>query len=345
MVDPLTRRVPAPDDPTLSVVVPVFNEEENVPALIDRLIPQLDMTACSYEILFVDDGSRDQTAAIIESAAHRNPRARLLRLSRNFGHQAALVAGMEHARGEAIITMDGDLQHPPELLPALVKNWREGADVVQTIRRETADAGVFKRATSNGFYRLLSIVSRIRVTPGAADFRLLSREAVNAFLQCRERRRFNRGLVQWIGFSYVEVPYDAAPRFAGRSKYSIRAMTRLAGDAIFSFSTLPLRIAGIAGALVSLAAAIYLLFVLWARLFTNWAMAGWSSIQATVLILGGMQLVVLWILGEYVGRLYEEAKGRPIYILRRSSPELRSVAPEERRGANLDDTPDAGKHR
>lgn len=315
---------------TLSIVVPVFNEQENALALFERLIPQLSATGCSYEVLFVDDGSRDNSAAVIEELGRRNPAVKLLRLSRNFGHQAALVAGMEHSRGEAIITMDGDLQHPPELIPRLVESWRGGADVVQTIRRETADAGIFKRATSSGFYRLLSIVSRIRVTPGAADFRLLSREAADAFLQCRERSRFNRGLVQWIGFPYVEVPYDAAPRFAGRSKYSIRAMTRLAGDAIFSFSTLPLRIAGIAGALVSVAAALYLLFVLWARLFTNWAMAGWSSIQATVLILGGMQLVVLWILGEYVGRLYDEAKERPIYILRRTSPESRRLQNSEK---------------
>jgi dolichol-phosphate mannosyltransferase len=325
---PLTPAVaPAP---TLSVVVPVFNEMENVSALLDRLLPALAAVGLTFEVLFVDDGSRDQTAAVIERTASVNSAVRLLRLSRNFGHQAALVAGMEHARGQAVVSMDGDLQHPPELIATLIEHWRAGADVVQTVRRETADAGVFKRATSRGFYRLLSAVSRIRVTAGAADFRLLSREALTAFLSCRERRRFNRGLVQWIGFPYVEVPYDAAPRHAGRTKYSLRAMCRLAGDAIFSFSTLPLRIAGLAGALVSLAAAAYLLFVLWARLFTNWVTPGWTSTQATVLVLGGMQLVVLWIIGEYIGRLYEEAKERPIYLVRSNRPAAREVGSEGR---------------
>lgn len=316
--------------PTLSVVVPVFNEMENVPALLDRLLPALAAAGLTFEVLFVDDGSRDETAAVVQRAAGANPAVRLVRLSRNFGHQAALVAGMEHARGQAVVTMDGDLQHPPELIAQLIEHWRNGADVVQTVRRETADAGFFKRATSRGFYRLLSAVSRIRVTAGAADFRLLSREALTAFLSCRERRRFNRGLVQWIGFPYVEVPYEAAPRHAGRTKYSFRAMCRLAGDAIFSFSTLPLRMAGLAGALVSLAAAGYLLFVLWAKLFTDRATPGWTSTQATVLVLGGMQLVVLWIIGEYVGRLYDEAKQRPIYIVRSNRPTLRETASDGR---------------
>lgn len=309
---------------TLSVVVPVFNEQANLDPLTARLLPVLRSLTDSFEILFVDDGSRDDTAVRVEELAEANPEIRLIRLARNFGHQVALVAGMEHARGEAVITLDGDLQHPPELIPSLVRLWREGFDVVQTIRRETADAGLAKRISSRWFYRLLSAVSRIDVTPGAADFRLLSRPAVDAFLACRERCRFNRGLVQWIGFSCAEVPYDAAPRHAGRSKYSLRSMLRLAGDAIFSFSSLPLRLAGLAGAFVSLAAAAYLLFVLWARLFTNWVQPGWSSILAAVLIIGGMQLVVLWILGEYIGRLYEEAKQRPLYIVR---PTARHVAP------------------
>lgn len=324
---PSPTALPAPE---LSLVIPVLNEMDNVPLLLARLIHALAPIGLTFEILFVDDGSRDQTAAVIDQLAEHNPAVRLLRLSRNFGHQAALVAGMEHARGRAVITMDGDLQHPPELIGELVERWRGGADVVQTVRRDTADAGLFKRATSTGFYRLLSAISRIRVTPGAADFRLLSREALDAFLACRERRRFNRGLVQWIGFPYVEVPYDAASRHAGRSKYSFRAMCRLAGDAIFSFSTLPLRVAGLAGVVVSLAAAGYLLFVLWARLFTNWVTPGWTSTQVTVLGLGGMQLVVLWIIGEYVGRLYEEAKQRPIYIVRSNRPAGRDSSADGR---------------
>lgn len=302
--------------PTLSVVVPVFNEQDNVAALTARTTAVLQRLGCDYELLFVDDGSRDQTASRIEQLAAANPHLRLLHLSRNFGHQAALFAGLEHARGDAVITLDGDLQHPPELIEPLVARWRAGAEVVQAVRREPADVSPLKRAGSHGFYRLLSAVSRIHVTPGAADFRLMSREAVNAFLTCRERCRFNRGLVQWIGFAYEEVAYEAQPRQAGRSKYTWRAMVRLAGDAIFSFSSWPLRLAGLAGVFVSLAAMAYLLFVLWARLFTNRTIPGWSSILATVLVLGGVQLIVLWILGEYIGRLYEEAKQRPIYIVR-----------------------------
>ncbi len=315
----------APDKALLSIVVPVFNEQENAALVAQRVREALAGLDLDHELLFVDDGSRDRTAAIVEQLARADGRVRLVRLSRNFGHQAALLAGLDHARGDAVITMDGDLQHPPELIPRLVELWRDGADVVQTIRREPADDSALKRTGSTWFYRLLSSVSRVRVTPGAADFRLLARPAVDAFCACRERARFNRGLVQWIGFSYVELPYDARPRHAGRSKYSWRAMFRLAGDAIFSFSTLPLRLAGLAGGLVSIFAAAYLLFVIWARLFTDRVVPGWSSILAAVLVIGGVQLMVLWIIGEYVGRLYEEAKQRPIYVAR-----TERIAPQSR---------------
>ncbi|MEP0847660.1 MAG: glycosyltransferase family 2 protein [Phycisphaerae bacterium] len=310
-MNPLAESVP-----TVSVVIPVFNEAENIETLLRRVRAALESSTGAYELVIVDDGSRDASPVLIQRAAGTDTRIRLVQLSRNFGHQAALLAGMDNARGDAVITMDADLQHPPELLPELIRLWREGAEVVQTIRREPADDSALKRMSSRWFYRLLSSLSRYRVTPGAADFRLLSRPAAEAFRACRERCRFNRGLVQWIGFRYVELVYDAAPRHAGRSKYSWRAMLRLAGDAVFSFSTWPLRLAGLAGACVSLAAAAYLLFVLWARIFTDRVEPGWSSILASVLVIGGMQLVVLWILGEYVGRLYEEAKQRPLYIVR-----------------------------
>jgi dolichol-phosphate mannosyltransferase len=310
------------------VVIPVYNESDNLEPLLKRACSVLAGLAESSEIVFVDDGSTDGTGSRIEQEARQDSRVRLVRLSRNFGHQPALVAGLEHARGAAVITMDGDLQHPPELIPQLVEYWRKGHEVVQAIRREPADASPVKRAGSRWFYWWLSALTRLKVTPGAADFRLMSREAVAAFLACRERRRCNRALVQWIGFSYVEVPYDAQPRHAGRSKYSYRAMLRLAGDAIFSFSSWPLRLAGLAGVLVSLAALGYLLFVLWARLFTDRTVPGWSSILAAVLILGGVNLVVLWILGEYVGRMYEEVKQRPIYIVRQPRPPAPSTQPQ-----------------
>lgn len=305
---------------TLSVVVPVYNERENVGELLRRIEESVRPLGLEYEVVFANDGSRDGTDELLERLRAGRPGVRVVHLSRNFGHQAAIVAGLSAARGELVVTLDGDLQHPPELIPELVRRWREGADIVQTVRREPADANPLKRAGSRGFYRLLSMVSRIAVTPGAADFRLMTREAVDAFLRCGERGRFNRGLVQWIGFHCVELPYDAAPRAAGRSKYSWRSMLRLAGDAIFSFSSWPLRLAGVVGGAVSLAALGYLLFALYARLAGWTTVPGWTSTLASVLILGGLQLIVLWILGEYVGRLYEEVKQRPIYIVRQGPP-------------------------
>ncbi len=325
MIAGMSRAVPS-DSPELSIVIPVFNERENVDPLLARLRPVLAQVGRAYEVLYVDDGSRDGTADHIAALAAADPRIRLLRLSRNFGHQAALVAGLAYARGAAVITLDGDLQHPPELIPRLVQRWQAGDDVVQAIRREPADDNLLKRTSSRGFYRLLSALTRLHVTPGAADYRLLSRAALTAFLACGERCRFNRGLVQWIGFPYSEVPYDAEPRYAGRSKYSWRAMLRLAGDAIFSFSSWPLRAAGLVGGVVSGAAALYLLYVVGARLFfPDVVERGWSSILATVLILGGLNLLVLWILGEYVGRVYEEVKQRPIYIVRPTEREPRKA--------------------
>ena len=311
---------PAPRSrPLLSIVIPLYDEQDNVAPLLQRTRTALLNLTLHCEIILVDDGSTDQTPTIIQQHAATDPNLRPLRLSRNFGHQAALFAGLEHARGDAVITMDGDLQHPPELIPTLVERWQAGHDVVQAVRRQTADAGLLKRATSRGFYGLLSTISRVNVTPGAADFRLMSRPAVDAFLACRERCRFNRGIVQWIGFSCAQIPYVASGRHAGRSKYGYKQMLRLAGDAVFSFSSWPLRLAGLAGAFISLAAAAYLLFVLWARFFTEQTVPGWSSLLATLLIIGGGQLIVLWILGEYLGRLYEEAKQRPLYIVRPSN--------------------------
>jgi polyisoprenyl-phosphate glycosyltransferase len=319
--------------PPLSVVVPVYNEAANIAPFLNRTLAVLRSLNREFELLFVDDGSSDDTGDRLNAAARDCPSVRLLRLSRNFGHQAALVAGLAHARGAAVITMDGDLQHPPELIPRLVTEWNQGVDVVQAVRLEPVDNSPLKRASSRGFYRLLSAVSRLAVTPGASDFRLMSRAAVDAFLACPERCRFNRGLVQWIGFTRCEIPYDAAPRHAGRSKYSWRAMLRLAGDAIFSFSSLPLRLAGFVGACVSVVATLYLVFVVTAYFFTDRTVPGWASTLAAVLILGGVNLIVLWILGEYVGRLYEEVKQRPIYIVRADPPAASAVSADQTQAA------------
>lgn len=312
----------------LSVVIPAYNEAENIAPLLRRLTPVLDSLNSPWEIIFVDDGSSDATAAATAAAAAGNERIRPLRLARNFGHQVALYAGIEHARGAAVISLDADLQHPPELIPEMVRLWRDGADVVQCVRRRTAGAGAFKSLTSRAFYRILSALATVQVSPGAADFRLLSRRAAAAFLACRETARFNRGLVHWIGFERREITYDAEPRAAGRTKYSLRGMLRLAGNAIFSFSSWPLRFAGLAGAVVSLCAIAYLAFVLWAALFTTRVVPGWTSILATVLVLGGVQLIVLWIMGEYLGRTFDEVKRRPLYLLRDEPPPAPHADPD-----------------
>ncbi len=306
--------------PLISVVVPVCSEADNVSPLAARIATALSATGLPYELLFVDDGSTDQTPDRLRQLAAASPAVRILELSRNFGHQAALLAGLEHARGDAVISLDGDLQHPPELIPELIGHWRAGAEIVQAVRRDPVGGNALKRAGSRWFYRLLGAATRLDLTPGSADFRLLSRIAVDALVACRERCRFNRGLVRWIGFRQVQVPYDAAERLTGHSKYSLRSMLRLASDALFSFSILPLRLAGLAGGLISLAAMAYLAFVLGARIFRpDLVVPGWSSILASVLLIGGVQLIVLWILGEYVGRLYEEVKQRPSYIVRTDS--------------------------
>lgn len=306
--------------PFVSVVVPVCNEADNVAPLAARIAAILSAADVRHELLFIDDGSTDQTAERLRALSAASPAVRVLELTRNFGHQAALFAGLEHARGDAVISLDGDLQHPPELIPELIEHWTAGAEIVQAVRREPVGGSALKRSGSRWFYALLGAATRLELTPGSADFRLLSRPAVNALLACRERCRFNRGLVRWIGFRQVEVPYEAAERHTGRSKYSLRSMCRLAADALFSFSTLPLRLAGLAGGVISLAAMAYLAFVLGARIFRpDLVVPGWSSILASVLLIGGVQLIVLWILGEYVGRLYEEVKQRPIYLVRTDS--------------------------
>ena len=306
--------------PQLSVVVPAFNEQPNLAPLVERLVGAIGpLLGTAYEIILVDDGSSDDTPAAVSALRAQHPNLQYVRLARNFGHQAALFAGLEHSRGLAVVTLDADLQHPPELIPQLVDRWREGFDVVQAVRTSTRGAAASRSWASTTFYRILSKVSQIRLAPGSADFRLMSRSAVDALLQCRERVRFHRGLVQWIGFSVAEVPYEAAERHAGRSKYSWASMLNLAANAIFSFSSWPLRLAGMAGVAVSLAAIAYLAFVLWAKFFLHNIVAGWSSILAAVLALGGMQLVVLWIIGEYVGRLYEESKQRPIYVVKETT--------------------------
>jgi len=302
--------------PLVSVVVPFYDEKENLEALWKEIRAALDRGGIGGEILFVDDGSRDGSHLVVERLHERDPSVRLVRLSRNFGHQAALTAGLDLARGEAVISLDADLQHPPALIPEMVRLWREeGWAVVNALRRRMEDAGLLKRVASRLFYALWKRLSEVEIRPGSADFRLLDRSVVDALKELPERHRFLRGLVPWLGFPQTEIFFEAPARHAGKSKYSIKKMFRLAVDGITSFSAAPLQVTALAGAAVTALAFLYMVyaFVQWAR---GAVQPGWSSLIAAVLLLGGIQLLALGVIGLYLGRVYNEVKGRPLYVLR-----------------------------
>jgi len=302
--------------PTLSIVIPVFNEEEVLPTLGERLAAVTAQAGLPYEIILVDDGSRDRSWNEMCALAERDPHVVLVRLSRNFGHQLAITAGVEHARGDAVVIMDADLQDPPEVVLEMLEHWRDGADVVYGRRRVRAGESRFKLATASGFYRLIRRLTTVDIPADTGDFRLMSRAAVDALNRLGERNRFVRGMVAWIGFRQDEVLYDRAARFAGTTKYPLRKMLRFAADAIFSFSYVPLRVATLCGATVSMASFIYAMYAVMARIF-NWNVVhGWASVMVAVVFLGGVQLICVGLLGEYVGRIYDEVKKRPLYIAR-----------------------------
>jgi dolichol-phosphate mannosyltransferase len=301
---------------TISVVTPVFNEETNIVALVDRVLDVLAPLPYEVEIIIADDGSGPTTARILDDLCRRRPEVGVVRLSRNFGHQAALTAGIDHARGDAVIVMDSDLQHPPILLPQMLQYWQEGFDVVYTVREEDETVGVLKRITSRVFYQMFNAMSDTEVPARAADFRLMSRAAADALRGMRERARFLRGLSVWIGFPQIAISYKAASRASGRSKFSVRKMLKLGTDGILSMSTLPLRIALWLGMALSSLSFAYLVYIIWAFFFTNRAIVGWSSLIVAILFLGGLQINILGIIGLYIAKTYEETKQRPIYIVR-----------------------------
>jgi dolichol-phosphate mannosyltransferase len=310
----------ADDLPVLSIVSPAFNEGEALPRFHDELMRAIESLGGEFqvEIIYVDDGSHDGTLAVLRYLAATDDRVRYLSLSRNFGHQAALTAGLEHARGDAVITLDCDGQHPPKLIPTLVELWRAGHDVVLTIRAADRRLGWFKRATSAVFYRLLRRWTVLQVRAAASDFRLLSRKATDALLQLREAHRFLRGMVQWLGFSVAEAPFTPSPRVGGVSKYTLGKMVRLAGDGLFSFSRVPLRLCVLAGLaatglsfLASTAAAVF------HRGPVDPLMV---ALLVAVHIVGAGILAALAVLGEYVGRIHDESKNRPLYLIKESYP-------------------------
>ncbi|MBI4789475.1 MAG: glycosyltransferase family 2 protein [Chloroflexi bacterium] len=307
--------------PDLSVVTPCYNEADGVLAFYEMLRSTLERQGCSHEIIFVDDGSTDDTLPILNRIADANERVVVLSLTRNFGHQAALTAGMDHARGRMILVMDSDLQHPPELIPQMIRELATGADVVYAVRQETAGSGLFKRITSNGFYALMNRFGAAPFIPGAADFRLLSERANESIRQMRETHRFLRGLVTWTGYPAKVISYRANPRGAGKSKYTWSKMIRLAFDATFSFSVLPLRfVTGLGLALIGLGLA-YLVYILVGVIaWPESVQPGWPSVIASLLVLSGVQLLSLGVIATYVGMIFEQVKGRPLYVLKQGRP-------------------------
>jgi glycosyltransferase involved in cell wall biosynthesis len=299
----------------LSVVVPVYNEEENVPELHRRLTDTLSGGVESYEIVLVDDGSRDRTWEIVCDLATRDPRVKGVSFSRNFGHQMAFTAGVERASGNAVVIMDADLQDPPELLPELLARWREGYDVVYAVRARRAAETAFKLFTAAAFYRVLRRITRVDIPVDTGDFRLMSRRAVDAFRRMPEQHRFTRGMVAWLGFKQVGVAYNRAARHAGETKYPLRKMLRLASDGITAFSYVPLQLATWVGLVVTALAAVAL--ATGAVVGMGWGgVPTWAFAAAGLALLGGLQLVAVGLLGEYVGRVFDEVKRRPLYLVR-----------------------------
>jgi len=309
----MERSIESEAQPLVSVVVPAFNEEGNIDLLYEAVNQAIGTTGLRFEMLFVDDGSKDATLRRVLALHHRDPRVRPIALTRNFGHQAALVAGLEAARGDAVITMDCDLQHPPHLIPDMIAAWRRGSPIVQMIREDTLGASVAKRAVSRVFYKLINFLSDTPITPDAADFQLLDREALESLLKLGDSRPFLRGMVAWLGYPRTELRYTAAARTIGRSSYDFRRMLNLSLDAITNFSTKPLRIAFYLGCLSAVLSLAYLIYI--AIAFARGKVVeGWSSLMVVLLFLGATQLMTLGILGEYIGRIFDQTRARPRYL-------------------------------
>jgi polyisoprenyl-phosphate glycosyltransferase len=318
----------------LSVVAPVYDEEQLIELFVKRTTAAL--ADYAFELVLVDDGSSDATPQLLDRLADQDPRVRVIHLSRNFGHQAALTAGLEHAIGDVVAMIDADLQDPPELIPTMIERWQQGSDVVYAVRKQREGETAFKLATASWFYKLFDKLAQVDLEPNSGDFRLLDRAALNALLAMTERSRFLRGMTVWVGFTQTAVPYERDARHAGETKYTLRKMLRFSLDAIASFSHLPLQLATYVGIVSAGVAFIAIPVVIGLRLVDSY-LPGFGSITIAILLLGGIQLIALGVIGEYVGRIYDEVKHRPLYIVRdeRNRPERadrRAPAPAARAG-------------
>jgi polyisoprenyl-phosphate glycosyltransferase len=297
----------------VSVVAPVYNEDATIDEFYARVCAALG--TLPFELVLVDDGSSDGTPMKLETLAANDPRVRVVYLSRNFGHQTALTAGLDHARGDAVVMLDADLQDPPEVITTMLDHWRAGCDVVYAVREHRDGESRFKLATARWFYRLFDKLAQVELQQNSGDFRLLDRRALDALLSMRERNRFLRGMTVWVGYTQAAVPYHRDSRYAGETKYTLPRMLRFSLDAISSFSHRPLQLATLLGFLISTLAFIAVPVVAVLRILGSY-LPGFSAVTILILLLGGIELIAIGIIGEYVGRIYDEVKGRPLYLVR-----------------------------
>ena len=305
--------------PTVTLVLPIFNEEEVIPELHKRLQEFLTTLALDAEVVFVDDGSKDRSMELLRGLAAQDARYRVVSFARNFGHQRAITAGVDYARGKAVVVMDADLQDPPEVVLEMVAKWREGYDVVYGRRGKREGESWFKLMTAKIFYRLFAAMIPIEVPLDTGDFRLMGRNVIVALRQLRETHRFVRGMVAWLGFKQTAVVYDRPGRFAGETKYPLRKMLRFALDGITSFSTLPLRFATYLGVFTIIGCVAVIVWALLAKYVYHHVVEGWTAIVIIVALFASVQLLMIGILGEYIGRVYEEVKRRPLYVVRETT--------------------------
>jgi polyisoprenyl-phosphate glycosyltransferase len=311
----------------VAVVVPFLNEEQNIPVLYERVVKAMEGQPEALEIIFIDDGSTDSSPRWVAEKSKQDPRVKLLRLSRNFGHQIAITAGMDHTQSDAVVIIDADLQDPPEVIPELLAKWREGNQVVYAVRESREGETWLKKFLAASFYQLFRRLSRVDVPVNAGDFRLVDRKVVEALKQVRELHRFMRGLTSWVGFSQCAVTYKRAARLAGQTKYPVWKSIRLAADAVTSFSGAPLRWITGGGIVVSVVGALLAAWIILSRIFApGHSQPGWTSVTALLLILSGIQLVCIGLLGQYISRIFEESKKRPLYFLKESVGAFESSA-------------------
>jgi len=302
--------------PTLSVVIPAYNEQEALPGFWARLKKVLDDSCPEAEVIFVNDGSSDGTIDVLGALQSEDARIVVVDLSRNFGHQAALTAGIDAARGEAVLTMDADLEHPPEAIPDFVAAWRKGAEIVFGVRRSNSRVGLFKRVTSRLFYWLFDRMSNLELQSDSPDFRLMDRKAASALRSMRERARFLRGMARWVGFRQAKVEFEPGARSAGETGYSFLKMVRFAANGLLSFSKVPIRLTTFLGVIVSISAFLYAGYALYQGIVADAVVPGWTSTIVVLSLLAGFNLLALGMIGEYVGMVYDEVKRRPIYVPR-----------------------------